>query len=149
MNKPDGREKMRAAGQFAVTPDWSGNAQTCVSMMRQATERGLLLVLPEALLARDDKDADLSVKSAQHLDGGFLQRLLAESANSVLTTVLTVHIPSGPGRYEYAGGITSGKIVAQYQKLHLMMLSISRNPGWSIPGGRSRRLSRSMGCASG
>ena len=25
-----------AAGQFAVTPDWTENAQTCVSMMRQA-----------------------------------------------------------------------------------------------------------------
>lgn len=30
-----------AAGQFAVTPDWSENAQTCVSMMRQAAERGI------------------------------------------------------------------------------------------------------------
>lgn len=29
-----------AAGQFAVTPDWTENAQTCVSMMRQAAERG-------------------------------------------------------------------------------------------------------------
>ena len=49
-----------AAGQFAVTPDWSENAQTCVSMMRLAAERGAsLLVLPEALLARDDNDADL------------------------------------------------------------------------------------------
>lgn len=30
-----------------------------------------LLVLPEALLARDDLDPDLSVKSAQLLEGGF------------------------------------------------------------------------------
>lgn len=29
-----------AAGQFAVTPDWTENAQTCVSMMRQAAKRG-------------------------------------------------------------------------------------------------------------
>ena len=110
-----------AAGQFAVTPDWSENAQTCVSMMRLAAERGAsLLVLPEALLARDDNDADLSVKSAQQLDGDFLQLLLAESENSALTTVLTLHIPSGEGRATNTlVALRQGKIVEQYQKLHL------------------------------
>lgn len=44
-----------AAGQFAVTPVWRTNAQTCVAMMQQAEQEGAaLLVLPEALLARDD-----------------------------------------------------------------------------------------------
>lgn len=39
-------------------------------MMQQAErERAALLVLPEASLARDDNDPDLSVKSAQPLDG--------------------------------------------------------------------------------
>ncbi|VFS68358.1 Uncharacterised protein [Raoultella terrigena] len=39
-----------AAGQFAVTPDWRANAQTCVALMAQAAEQGAsLLVLPEAL----------------------------------------------------------------------------------------------------
>jgi len=110
-----------AAGQFAVTPDWMTNAQTCVVLMRQAVERGAsLLVLPEALLARDDNDADLSVKSAQLLDGGFLQLLLAESKNSVLTTVLTLHVPSGEGRATNTlVALRQGKIIAQYQKLHL------------------------------
>ena len=140
-----------AAGQFAVTPDWTQNAQTCVSMMRQASERGAaLLVLPEALLARDDSDADLSVKSAQRLDGGFLRLLLAESENSALTTVLTLHIPSGEDgqrirwwRYVRAG------LLRNIRNCICMMLSISRSPGWSMPGGRFRRLSRWMGCASG
>ncbi|WP_177332065.1 deaminated glutathione amidase [Klebsiella michiganensis] len=110
-----------AAGQFAVTPDWTENAQTCVSMMRQAAERGAaLLVLPEALLARDDNDADLSVKSAQRLDGGFLRLLLAESENNALTTALTLHIPSGEGRAANTlVALRQGKIIAQYQKLHL------------------------------
>ena len=59
-----------AAGQFAVTPVWRTNAQTCVTMMQQAAREGAaLLVLPEALLARDDNDPDMSVKSAQPLDG--------------------------------------------------------------------------------
>lgn len=64
-----------AAGQFAVTPVWRTNAQTCVAMMQQAEREGAaLLVLPEALLARDDNDPDLSVKSAQPLDGAFCSR---------------------------------------------------------------------------
>ena len=110
-----------AAGQFAVTPDWTVNAQTCVSMMRQAGERGAtLLVLPEALLARNDADADLSVKSAQQLDGGFLQLLLAESENSPLTTVLTLHVPSAEGRATNTlVALRHGKIIAQYQKRSL------------------------------
>ena len=71
-----------AAGQFAVTPVWRTNAQTCVTMMQQAAREGAaLLVLPEALLARDDNDPDMSVKSAQPLDGAFLQ-LLAESGRN-------------------------------------------------------------------
>ena len=54
-----------AVGQFAVTPDWQENADKCVSLMRQARlKEASLLVLPEALLARDDHDPDLSVKSA-------------------------------------------------------------------------------------
>mgnify|MGYP000659144068 CR=1 FL=1 len=69
-----------AAGQFAVTADWRVNARTCVALMNQAAGQGVsLLVLPEALLARDDSDPDLSVKSAQEIDGGFLQLLRDES----------------------------------------------------------------------
>ncbi|QGN37177.1 deaminated glutathione amidase [Klebsiella oxytoca] len=110
-----------AAGQFAVTPEWTVNARTCVGLMRQASGRGAtLLVLPEALLARDDNDADLSVKSAQPLDGGFLQPLLAESESNSLTTVLTLHVPSGEGRATNTlVALRGGKIIAQYQKLHL------------------------------
>lgn len=91
-----------AAGQFAVTPVWRTNAQTCVAMMQQAEQEGAaLLVLPEALLARDDNDPDLSVKSAQPLDGAFLQPLLAESRRNSLTTVLT----RGGESDQHVGGI--------------------------------------------
>ncbi|MGX5149075.1 nitrilase-related carbon-nitrogen hydrolase, partial [Enterobacter hormaechei] len=84
-----------AVGQFAVTRDWNENAEKCVSLMHQAKQKGAsLLVLPEALLARDDGDPDLSVKSAQTLEGAFLKRLLAESVGNTLTTILTVHITS-------------------------------------------------------
>ena len=88
-----------AAGQFVVTPEWQVNAQTCVRLMQNAAEQGAaLLVLPEALLARDDSDPDLSVKSAQSLDGGFMQQLKAQSRQNSLTTVLTIHTPAGEGR---------------------------------------------------
>lgn len=110
-----------AVGQFAVTPDWNENAEKCVSLMHQAKQKGAsLLVLPEALLARDDGDPDLSVKSAQTLEGAFLKRLLAESVGNTLTTILTVHIPSSPGRaVNTLMAIREGAIVASYAKLHL------------------------------
>lgn len=110
-----------AAGQFAVTPRTDVNAQHCVQMMAQAHRRGAsLLVLPEALLARDDNDADLSVKSAQRLDGEFLSTLLAESRTNALTTVLTIHVPSSPGRaVNTLVVLRDGKVMAQYGKLHL------------------------------
>lgn len=110
-----------AAGQFAVTPDWKTNALTCVELMAQAAQQqASLLVLPEALLARDDADPHLSVKSAQRLDGGFLHLLLEESRRNSMTTILTVHVPSSEGR-------AVNTLVALYQgkSLHSMQSSIS------------------------
>lgn len=110
-----------AAGQFAVTPDWRTNAQTCVTLMAQAVARqASLLVLPEALLARDDADPHFSVKSAQTLDGGFLNLLRTESQRNALTTVLTVHVPSTEGRaVNTLVVLRGGEVIAQYAKLHL------------------------------
>ena len=110
-----------AAGQFAVGPSWEKNAETCVFLMSQAAGEGAsLLVLPEALLARDDLDPDLSVKSAQLLEGGFLTRLLRESAQNEMTTILTIHVPSVPGRaFNMLVALRAGQVVAHYAKLHL------------------------------
>jgi predicted amidohydrolase len=130
-----------AAGQFAVTPVWRTNAHTCVAMMQQAAREGAaLLVLPEALLARDDNDPDLSVKSAQPLDGAFLQLLLAESARNGLTTVLTLHVPSGreerPTRWWYC---VKGKSLPIITNFIYTTPSQCRSPGGWIPAGRFRR----------
>ena len=58
-----------AAGQFAVTSVWEKNAEICASLMAQAAENDVsLFVLPEALLARDDHDADLSVNDDDNSD---------------------------------------------------------------------------------
>lgn len=110
-----------AAGQFSVSADWQTNAQECISLMRTAAERGVsLLVLPEALLARDIADPDLSVKSAQLLDGGFMQRLKAQSRLDTLTTILTLHVPSTAGRaVNTLVALRGGEVIVQYQKLHL------------------------------
>lgn len=110
-----------AAGQFAVTPNIETNAQNCVALMAQAHQQGAsLLVLPEALLAQDDNDAGLSVKSAQPLDGEFLRVLLAESGTNTLTTVLTLHVPSSPGRaVNTLVVLRGGEVIAHYDKLHL------------------------------
>ncbi|QET65659.1 deaminated glutathione amidase [Citrobacter werkmanii] len=110
-----------AAGQFAVEPSWEKNAETCASLMSQAAGEGVsLLVLPEALLARNDIDPDLSVKSAQLLEGGFLTRLLRESAQNEMTTILTIHVPSVPGRaFNMLVALRGGRVVAHYAKLHL------------------------------
>lgn len=129
-----------ACGQFAVSPDWQTNAQTCVALMAQAAQRhASLLVLPEALLARDDNDPNLSVKSAQPLDGGFLALLCEESRHNTLTTVLTVHVPSTPGRaVNTLIVLRGGEIVAHYAKLHLydafnMQESARVDAGASVP----------------
>jgi predicted amidohydrolase len=62
-----------------------------------ARQKASLLVLPEALLARDDNDPDMSVKSAQTLDGGFLSLLLGERKNT-LTTLTCMCLPRREGR---------------------------------------------------
>ena len=110
-----------AAGQFAVTSVWEKNAEICASLMAQAAENDVsLFVLPEALLARDDHDADLSVKSAQLLEGEFLDRLRRESKRNMMTTILTIHVPSTPGRaWNMLVALQAGNIVARYAKLHL------------------------------
>ena len=62
-----------AAGQFAVKSVWEKKGENCASGREEAGEKEVeRFVLPEALLARDDHDADLSVKSAQLLEGEFL-----------------------------------------------------------------------------
>lgn len=129
-----------AAGQFAVTPVWQTNARTCVSLMAQAArQQASLLVVPEALLARDDNDPHMSVKSAQRLDEGFLSLLCEESRRNTMTTVLTVHVPSTAGRaVNTLVVLRGGEIIAQYAKLHLydafsMQESARVDAGNSLP----------------
>lgn len=109
-----------ALGQFAVGREWQDNAATCISLMNDAAAQGAaLLVLPEAVLARDITDPDLVLKAAQPLDGPFLSALLSASRENTLTTVMTVHVPAGEKALNVLVAIRSGVIVARYDKLHL------------------------------
>lgn len=110
-----------ATGQFVVGPCWQDNTHHCMSLMAQAEAEGAsLLVLPEAILARQDDRPDLSVQSAQPLEGACVARLCEASRQGSMTTVLTLHTPTTAGRAANTLiAIRSGSVIARYQKIHL------------------------------
>lgn len=110
-----------ALGQFAVDRDWQNNAQTCVDLMQRAAEQHAhLLVLPEAVLARDNSDPGWGLHCAQPLDGPFVTQLLRASQGTTLTTVFTFLTPGSQHKALNALiAIRNGEIVARYDKLHL------------------------------
>jgi predicted amidohydrolase len=129
-----------ALGQFAVAREWPVNAETCLGLMARAQEGGAdLLVLPEGILARDIADPDLVLKAAQPLDGPFMSELLAASRGNTLTTMMSVHTPTGDGRaWNVLVALRNGEIIAQYRKLHLydafsMQESKNVTPGNEVP----------------
>ena len=132
---------MKAAiGQFAVAKSWQENAETCIGLMREAAAAGAdMLVLPEGILARDITDPDSVLKSAQPLDGPFMQALMAESGGNGLTTLFCIHTPAAPGKvFNVLVGLRGGKVIAAYRKLHLydaFSMQESRNvaPGDAVP----------------
>lgn len=129
-----------ALGQFAVSRTWSDNAAICRDLMQKAEAAGAqVLVLPEGILARDITDPDIVVKTAQTLDGPFMQELLAASHGSTLATVTCIHVPAGNGRvFNTQVIIRDGEILAKYRKLHLYdafsaLESTNVEPGDEIP----------------
>jgi hypothetical protein len=60
-----------------------------------------------------------------------LQLLLQESAGNQLTTVLTIHVPSSPGRaVNTLVAIREGAIIASYANFISTMRSAFRSHGW-------------------
>lgn len=110
-----------ALGQFAVSREWQENAATCQQMMQQAADGGAdLLVLPEAILVRDNTQPGYVIDAAQPEEGPFLSTLLAASRGLSVTTIFTQHIPAADQRaVNTLFAIRQGEIIARYQKLHL------------------------------
>ncbi|SLM63888.1 MULTISPECIES: deaminated glutathione amidase [Dickeya] len=110
-----------ALGQFAVQRLWQDNAQTCVDLMMRAASAGAdLLVLPEAVLARDNADPQWGVRHAQPMNGPFVSQLLHVSQSLDLYTVFTLHTPAESGQvHNTLLVIRRGEVLAYYHKLHL------------------------------
>lgn len=110
-----------AIGQIAVVRDWEANRETCLKLMEAASRAGArLLVLPEGILARDITDPEIVERTAQPIDGPFLTALLAASAENDMTTMLTIHMPTGADRVKNVlVAIRKGEVIATYEKLHL------------------------------
>jgi predicted amidohydrolase len=132
---------MKAAlGQFAVSREWQENLVTSVRLMGEAEAAGAdLLLLPEGILARDITDPDIVLKTAQPLDGPFMQGVLEASRGSALTTLFCIHVPNGKGRvFNIHVAVRDGAIVAAYRKLHLYdafsaLESTNVEPGSEVP----------------
>lgn len=130
---------MRAAlGQFAVTAFWAENLATSCSMIRAAREGGAaLLVLPEAIAARDPTDPDHILHTAQALDGPFITGL-CEAAQGI-TVACCINVPDGEGRFfNTLVVVRNGEIITAYRKLHLydafaMQESRLIAPGQDLP----------------
>ncbi|UMX72595.1 hypothetical protein MJ585_08455 [Klebsiella pneumoniae] len=107
-----------------------------VAMTAGGARRAALLVPSEALLARDDNDPDLSVKSAQPLDGDQQPCCWPRAGVASLITVLTLHAVRR-GERQHVGGVTKAQD-AHYHKSHLrdafaMQESRRVDPGQQIP----------------
>ncbi|MDR1827536.1 MAG: deaminated glutathione amidase [Methylobacteriaceae bacterium] len=132
---------MRAAlGQIFVSREWTENADTCVSLMREARGNGAdLLLVPEGIIARDIREEGIAVRTAQALDGPFMQRIMAESKATGITFMGTIHVPAEPGRvYNVFVAVRGGELIAAYRKLHLYdafssLESDTVTPGTEVP----------------
>ncbi|WP_241575412.1 deaminated glutathione amidase [Rosenbergiella nectarea] len=110
-----------AVGQWPVKREWQHNAAQISEFMRSAEQQGAeLLVLPEAVLARDNDQSHWVIEAAQPLDGPFVTQLLAVSQSLSITTILTLHVPAAEGKARNVLIVLQGgEIVLTYDKIHL------------------------------
>ena len=108
-------------GQFEVAADWRSNLDTCSALVVEASANGAeLLLLPEGILARDIADPDIVRKTAQPLDGPFVDGLRRVSASKPMTVIGCVNVPDDHGRFHNTLFVLrDGAMIALYRKLHL------------------------------
>lgn len=126
-----------ALGQFAVVRDWRINLEKCVEWMLRSDREGAgVLVLPEAVLARDISNPMIVLSEAQPIDGPFMTAMLAASLNLSIATVFTIHVPAKEGKVTNTLiVIQAGKIIAKYDKLHLYDAFSVKESESTIAGG--------------
>lgn len=127
-----------ALGQFAVAADWETNQKQCLELIeRSKTEGADLLLLPEGILARDINDPAIMPRTAQPLDGPFMEGL--KQASYGIAVAGCVNVPDGQGRFFNTHFVMKdGAFIALYRKLHLydafnMKESQRTSPGVDLP----------------
>lgn len=110
-----------ALGQWSVSREWQDNANTIIQLMQEADQQGArLLVLPEAVLARDNQDSQWVIEAAQPLDGPFIRQLLAASQTLAITTLFTLHVPDENNKARNVlVALRKGEVLLTYDKIHL------------------------------
>ncbi|WP_315711085.1 deaminated glutathione amidase [Brenneria uluponensis] len=123
-------------GQFAVQRTWQDNAITCIALMKRAAAAGAdLLVLPEAVHARDNNNAEWGMDAAQPINGPFVSQLLEASQSIDISVIFTIHTPV---HNEFVHNtllvLRQGEVLAFYHKLHLYDAFSSQESTRVIPG---------------
>ncbi len=110
-----------AAAQFVASGDWRENLTTATSLVRQAEDDGVrLLVLPEGVLARFVEDRHRIREVAQPLDGPFVTGLAAATRGLSVTVVVGIHERSSRDRpYNTLVVLRDGLVIETYRKIHL------------------------------
>ncbi|MFT9222803.1 deaminated glutathione amidase [Gluconobacter oxydans] len=104
---------------------------------RSKTEGADLLILPEGILARDINAPEIMPKTAQPLDGPFMEGL--KQASHGIAVAGCVNVPDGQGRFFNTHFVLKdGAFITLYRKLHLydafsMKESRLTSPGVELP----------------
>lgn len=127
-----------ALGQFAVELEPERNVLTCLDLIQKSQQAGAdLLLLPEGICARNIADPQIVLKAAQAIDGPFVTRLAAATADSRLTVVFCMHVPV-PDQQDKVWNVqvvlAGGQVVASYKKLHLYDAFNTRESEYVEPG---------------
>lgn len=129
-----------ALGQFAVAPEWKLNLDQCLSLIDRAIAGGAeLLILPESIIAADMNDPGITVRTAQPLDGPFVNGLVKALAGTNLSLICCIATPAQPVlTHNCQIVINATGVVACYRKLHLydafnMKESRDYVPGTELP----------------
>lgn len=125
-----------ALGQFAVAPEWTTNLDECAALIaRSITEGVRLLILPESIIAADMTDPRITVRTAQPLDGPFVNGLINALTGTDLTLICCIATPDASGLTHNCQIVVNATgVIASYRKLHLYDAFNMKESNDYIPG---------------